>query len=181
MVKHKDGRRNRYQIQVHMPLREAAGRTPTSPTRGPRPTGSPAPCTHKSSWCPTPGTTRSRSSPTSPPPQSCASWNRSRAVPRAGHIRALRSEEARRIAGEVTLSRNRNRNRNRNRKRPRPAAPCPASKPAPRPPFRSRSGPDQRSHRVHARPVSPSAGAARRPPHHPVAARPHGRARGRLP
>ena len=28
MVKHKDGRRNRYQIQVHMPLREPAGQEP---------------------------------------------------------------------------------------------------------------------------------------------------------
>lgn len=28
VVKHKDGRRNRYQIQVHMPLREAAGQGP---------------------------------------------------------------------------------------------------------------------------------------------------------
>ena len=28
VVKHKDGRRNRYQIQVHMPLREPAGQEP---------------------------------------------------------------------------------------------------------------------------------------------------------
>ena len=33
---------------------------------------------------PRPGITRSRSGPASPPAQSCASWNRSRAVPRAG-------------------------------------------------------------------------------------------------
>ena len=54
-------------------------------THGRRLTGSPAPCAHKSSWCPRPGLTRSRSGPTSPPAQSWASWNRSRAVPRAGH------------------------------------------------------------------------------------------------
>jgi len=53
-------------------------------TRGRRATGSPAPCADKSSWCPRPGITRSRSGPASPPAQSCASWNRSRAVPRAG-------------------------------------------------------------------------------------------------
>ena len=57
---------------------------PTFVTRGRRLTGSPAPCARKSSWCPRPGITRSRSGPTSPPAQSCASWNRSRAVPRAG-------------------------------------------------------------------------------------------------
>ena len=54
-----------------------------------RATGSPAPCARKSSWCPRPGITRSRSGPTSPPAQSCASWNRSRAVPRAGHRAAV--------------------------------------------------------------------------------------------
>jgi hypothetical protein len=57
---------------------------PTFVTRGRRLTGSPAPCAHKASWCPRPGITRSRSGPTSPPARSCASWNRSRAVPRAG-------------------------------------------------------------------------------------------------
>jgi hypothetical protein len=35
--------------------------------------------------------TRSRSGPTSPPMLSCASWNRSRAVPRTGLIRASRA------------------------------------------------------------------------------------------
>ena len=29
MVKDKDGRRNRYQVQAHLPLREAIGREPT--------------------------------------------------------------------------------------------------------------------------------------------------------
>jgi len=43
-----------------------------------------APCADKSSWCLRPGITRSRSGPASPPAQSCASWNRSRAVPRLG-------------------------------------------------------------------------------------------------
>ena len=62
---------------------------PTSVTRGRRATGSPAPCARKSSWCPRPGITRSRSGPTSPPAQSCASWNRSRAVPRAGRRAAV--------------------------------------------------------------------------------------------
>jgi hypothetical protein len=57
---------------------------PTFVTRGRRLTGSPAPCAHKASWCARPGITRSRSGPTSPPARSCASWNRSRAVPRAG-------------------------------------------------------------------------------------------------
>ena len=61
---------------------------PDFPTREQRPTGSPAPCTHTLSWRPRPGITRSRSGPTSPPARSCASWNRSRAVPRAGLIRA---------------------------------------------------------------------------------------------
>ena len=59
-----------------------ASRILTFVTRGRRATGSPAPCADKSSWCPRPGITRSRSGPTSPPAQSCASWNRSRAVPR---------------------------------------------------------------------------------------------------
>jgi len=66
-----------------------ASRTPTSLTHRRRATGSPAPCARKSSWCPTPGITRSRSGPTSPPAQSCASWNRSRAVPRAGRRAAV--------------------------------------------------------------------------------------------
>jgi pimeloyl-ACP methyl ester carboxylesterase len=62
---------------------------PTSVTRGRRATGSPALCARTSSWCPRPGITRSRSGPTSPPAQSCASWNRSRAVPRAGRRAAV--------------------------------------------------------------------------------------------
>ena len=66
-----------------------ASRIPTFVTRGRRATGSPAPCARKSSWCPRPGITRSRSGPTSPPAQSCASWNRSRAVPRAGRRAAV--------------------------------------------------------------------------------------------
>ena len=37
---------------------------PTSLTRGRRLTGSPALCARKSSWCPRPGITRSRSGPT---------------------------------------------------------------------------------------------------------------------
>jgi hypothetical protein len=45
---------------------------------------------------------------TSPPAQSCVSWNRSAAVPRAGLlIQASMFEEAGRITGEVTLSRSR--------------------------------------------------------------------------
>lgn len=39
--------------------------------------------------CPRPGITRSRSGPTSPPAQSCASWNRSRVVPRAARRAAV--------------------------------------------------------------------------------------------
>jgi hypothetical protein len=66
-----------------------ASRIPTSLTRRRRATGSPAPCADKSSWCPTPGITRSRSGPASPPAQSCASWNRSRAAPRAGRRAAV--------------------------------------------------------------------------------------------
>jgi hypothetical protein len=66
-----------------------ASRIPTFVTRGRRATGSPAPCARKSSWCPRPGITRSRSGPTSPPAQSCASWNRSRAVPRPGRRAAV--------------------------------------------------------------------------------------------
>ncbi len=62
---------------------------PTSLTHRRRLSGSPAPCAHKSSWCPRPGITRSRSGPTSPAAQSCASWNRSRAVPRAGRRAAV--------------------------------------------------------------------------------------------
>ena len=62
---------------------------PSSVTRGRRATGSPALCARKSSWCPRPGITRSRSGPRSPPAQSCASWNRSRAVPRAGRRAAV--------------------------------------------------------------------------------------------
>jgi len=66
-----------------------ASRIPTFVTRGRRATGSPAPCARKSSCCPRPGITRSRSGPTSPAAQSCASWNRSRAVPRAGRRAAV--------------------------------------------------------------------------------------------
>ena len=42
-------------------------RTPTSTTRGRRPTGSPGAARHRSSWCPRPGTTPSRSGRTSRP------------------------------------------------------------------------------------------------------------------
>ena len=66
-----------------------ASRIPTFVTRGRRATVSPAPCARKSSWCPGPGITRSRSGPASPPAQSCASWTRSRAVPRAGRRAAV--------------------------------------------------------------------------------------------
>jgi pimeloyl-ACP methyl ester carboxylesterase len=62
---------------------------PTSLTHRRRLSGSPAPCARKSSWCPRPGITRSRSGPASPPAQSSASWNRSRAVPRAGRRAAV--------------------------------------------------------------------------------------------
>jgi hypothetical protein len=80
---------------------------PDFPDPGPKLTGSPAPCAEKSSWCPRPGTTRSRSGPTSPPARFCASWNRSRAVPRGGHVQASRSEEARWITGQVAVPQSR--------------------------------------------------------------------------
>ena len=63
----------------------------------------------KSSWCPRPGITRSRSGPTSPPAQSCASWNLSRAVPRPAECPSRRGRIARRgsraAEPEVTVTR----------------------------------------------------------------------------
>jgi hypothetical protein len=53
------------------------------------------------------GITRSRSGLISPPAQSCASWNRSRAMPRAGLTGPGMSAETERIAAELTLSRSR--------------------------------------------------------------------------
>jgi hypothetical protein len=52
---------------------------------------------------PRPGITRSRSGPTLPPAQSCASWNRSHAVPR----QASMSEQTGWIAGEVAVPQSR--------------------------------------------------------------------------
>jgi hypothetical protein len=56
-------------------------------------TGSAASCAPKPSWCPRRALPRSRSGPTSPPLPSCASWNRSPAVPRARLIQPSMSAE----------------------------------------------------------------------------------------
>jgi hypothetical protein len=55
---------------------------PGSPARARKLTGSPASCAPKPSWCPGRALPRSRSGPVSPPLPSCASRNRSPAVPR---------------------------------------------------------------------------------------------------